>query len=344
VDSRRGGGASLIGFDDGSEAARTLNGHPAAVINPDLTGSTDLSKAKVLEENKGISFMGTTKLGPFEITGGVGRSWLELPNPNGRSNAEVVKPWVNGMDLTRQPRDMWIIDFGLMPEHEAEGFLVPYEYVKERVKPERLKNNRASYREKWWQHGEARPKLRKALEGLDSYLVTPRVAKHRFFVKVSTGVVPDSRLFAFTPDEPVYAFGVLSSRIHEVWSLATCSWHGVGNDPTYNTTTCFETFPFPRPTDTQRADIEKWAKYLDDVRTQLLKADSARTMTKLYNQVTELRETRDTKSPFYPLLLAHEKLDAAVAAAYGWPWPMTDDEILAALLALNLERSAAEAA
>jgi hypothetical protein len=55
----------------------------------------------------------------------------------------------------------------------------------------------------------------------------------------------------------------------------------------------------------------------------------------------ELRETRDTKSPAYPLLLAHEKLDAAVAAAYGWQWPMTDDEILAALLALNLERAAA---
>jgi len=76
------------------------------------------------------------------------------------------------------------------------------------------------------------------------------------------------------------------------------------------------------------------------VRSQLLKADSARTMTKLYNDLTGLRETRDTTSPVYPLLLAHEKLDAAVAAAYGWQPGMTDDEILAALLALNLERDA----
>lgn len=117
-----------------------------------------------------------------------------------------------------------------MSEAEAEGFMVPYEYVKEQVKPERLKNNRASYREKWWQHGEARPAMRRALEGLDSYLVTPRVAKHRFFAKLPAGVVPDSRLFVFTPAEPVYAFGLLSSKVHEVWSLATCSWHGDGKE------------------------------------------------------------------------------------------------------------------
>lgn len=77
------------------------------------------------------------------------------------------------------------------------------------------------------------------------------------------------------------------------------------------------------------------------MRPQLLEADSARTMTKLYNDLTELRATRDSTHPTYPLLLAHEKLDAAVAVAYGWEWPMTDDAILAALLALNLERSAA---
>ena len=333
---------SIVGFDDGSETQKALDGQTVAVINPDLTSTTDLSQAKVLQENQGVSFMGTTKLGAFDITGDVARSWLNLPNPNERSNAEVVKPWVNGMDITRQPRDMWIVDFGLMPESEAQEFLVPYEYVKENVKPERLKNNRISYREKWWQHGEARPAMRKALEGLDSYIVTPRVAKHRIFVKLAEGVIPDSRLFVFTPREPTYTFGLLSSGIHEVWTLATCSWHGVGNDPTYNTTTCFETFPFPRPTETQHTEIEKWAKYLDTVRSQFLAADEKYTVTKLYNDLTVLRETRDSKSPVYALLIAHDKLDAAVAAAYSWDWPLSDEVILERLLALNLERSAEE--
>ena len=46
--------------------------------------------------------------------------------------------------------------------------------------------------------------------------------------------------------------------------------------------------------------------------------------------------------PAYSLLIAHEKLDAAVAAAYGWEWPLSDEEILERLLALNLERAAEE--
>ena len=129
-----------------------------------------------------------------------------------------------------------------------------------------------------------------------------------------------------------------------MWTLATCSWHGVGNDPTYNTTTCFETFPFPRPSAAQHADIEKWAKYLDTVRSQLLAADEKRTMTRLYNDLTVLRETRDSSSPVYALLIAHDKLDAAVAAAYGWEWPLSDETILERLLALNLERSAQQEA
>jgi hypothetical protein len=117
---------------------------------------------------------------------------------------------------------------------------------------------------------------------------------------------------------------------------------GVGNDPTYNTTTCFETFPFPRPTDTQRAEIEKWAKYLDEVRNQLLKSDNTLTMTKLYNELTELRKSRDSTHRVYPLLIAHERLDAAVAASYGWEWPLEEEVILERLLALNLERAAAQ--
>lgn len=227
-----------------------------------------------------------------------------------------------------------------MGEREASEYIAPFGYVGEKIMPSRLANRDKASSTYWWLHQRTRPDMRQAVDGLSRYLATPRVAKHRLWVYVPVRTLVDSRIVVVA-DESMYTFGVLHSKVHEAWSLATCSWHGVGNDPTYNAQSCFETFPFPHPAETQRADIEKWAAYLDVVRSQLLKDDPSRTMTKLYNDVTELRATRDAQSPIYPLLQAHEKLDAAVAAAYGWEWPMTDDAILAALLALNLERVAA---
>ncbi len=65
-------------------------------------------------------------------------------------------------------------------------------------------------------------------------------------------------------------------------------------------------------------------------------------MTKLYNELEELKEHRDSSHRAYPLLVAHEKLDEAVAAAYGWEWPLEDEEILRRLLELNLQRATEE--
>jgi type II restriction/modification system DNA methylase subunit YeeA len=329
---------SLVGFDDGTETARTLDGQPAAVINPDLTGNTDVSQAKALPENQGVAFQGTIKMGDFNLPFGVVEPWLDSPNPDGRSNREVIRPWVNGMDITRRPSNTWVIDFGIMSKEEAEQYITPFEYVAEKVRPGRKENRDAHAAKNWWLHHRPRPEMRAALKGLLRYICTPRVSKYRLFAWLSADVLPDSATIAIARDDD-YTFGVLHSKLHEVWSLAMGT--SLEDRPRYTPTTCFETFPFPRPTETQRADIEKWAKYLDDVRTQLLGAEQTRTLTKLYNYLTELRATRDSKSPVYPLLLAHEKLDAAVAAAYGWAWPLSDDEILAALLALNLERAVA---
>ena len=148
--------------------------------------------------------------------------------------------------------------------------------------------------------------------------------------------MPDARLYAIARDDD-YFLGVLHSRIHEVWSLATSSRHGVGNDPTYNNTTCFETFPFPWPPGHEPADdprvqaIAAAAKDLDDKRDAWLnppdlaeKELKKRTLTNLYND-----------RPTW-LDLLHNKLDEAVFAAYGWPPDLDEQEILERLLALNL--------
>ena len=107
---------------------------------------------------------------------------LSLPaNVNGRPNSDVVRPVISAIDIVRRPRNVWTIDFGFMSEEKSSFYEAPFRYVEEVVKPVRLQNRRQSYRERWWQYGEARPGLRKALAGLNRHIASPRVAKHRVF-------------------------------------------------------------------------------------------------------------------------------------------------------------------
>ncbi len=335
---------SMVGFGNNSSMERLLDGQFVPSINADLTGSLDLTLAKRLPENKGIAFMGDTKVGAFDIAADTAMTFINASlNPNGRPNTDVVRPWVNALDITRRPRGMWIIDFGVdLSEEDAALYELPFEYVRKHVKPERAKNNRAVYRDRWWIHAEPRPAMRVALRPLTRYIVTPGVAKHRVFAWLTHDVLPDHRLSAFARDDH-YFFGVLHSRPHETWSLATSSRHGVGNDPTYNSTTCFETFPFPWPLgvepqgDPRVEAIAHAARELVEKRDRWLNPEGAseadlkqRTLTNLYN---ERRTWLD---------LAHGKLDKAVLDAYNWPHDLSNDEILARLLALNGERAAAQ--
>lgn len=331
---------SLVGFDVGEETPRYLDGREVTVIHSDLTGGSltgggvDLTKVRRLKENLGIAFMGDTKGGAFDIPGDLAREWLALPpNPNGHPNSDVLRPWVNAMDLTRRPRGMYIIDFGVdMPEKKAALYEAPFEHVRRHVKPERDKNRRDSYREKWWIHVEPRPAMREALGGLKRFIATPRVAKHRVFVWLATDVLPDSRAFAFASDSD-YLFGLLQSRCHELWSLRLGSWHGVGNDPVYNATTCFESFPLPSPTTTQRDALVRASDALNRLRGEWLAPKGAtaselekRTLTRLLNERPAWLE------------LAQKTLDEAVAAAYGWSADVPEDEVVKRLLVLNLKR------
>ena len=119
--------------------------------------------------------MGDTKGGPFDIAGNLAREWLRLPaNPNGRTNADVLKPWVNGMDLTRRPAGKWIVDFGLsMSVGEAALYEEPYRWVQEHVLPTWDKQREAGRRGQWWLHHRPRPNMWAALDGLSRYIATP---------------------------------------------------------------------------------------------------------------------------------------------------------------------------
>ena len=96
--------------------------------------------------------------------------------------------------------------------------------------------------------------MKTQLKAVGRQLITPRVSKHRLFAWYDSFVLADSAVVSITRADDT-TFGVLHSRFHELWSLRMCTWLGVGNDPRYTPTTCFETFPFPAglsPADTAK--------------------------------------------------------------------------------------------
>jgi len=338
---------SMVGFDDDSEKARELDSRAVAQINANLTAAVDLTKTQRLPENFGLSFMGVTPAGPFDISEVKAREWMALPlNPNGRPNSDVLRPYFNGMDLTRGPRGVWIIDFGVgMTMEEAALYEVPFEYVVANVKPKRVKQR--STIGQWWLHERPRPEMRAALKPLKRYIGTSMVSKHFLFSWIPAEVLPANLLIVIACADD-YFFGVLHSRIHELWARRMgTQLREAESGFRYTPTTCFETFPFPWPPGREPADDPRVRAIAAAARELVAKRDAwlnpavetlhatslqpQRTLTALYNA-----------RPAW-LDLAHRALDAAVLAAYGWPADpgqiLSDDEILARLLALNLERA-----
>ena len=352
----------FAGRDDGFQDF--LNGKNVSHINADLTsGIVDLTKAKRLLRNDNVAFMGDTKNGPFDISGEMARKWLCLPsNPNGRLNADILKPWVNGRDLTRRSAGKWIVDFGTsMEATEAALYEAPYAFIAENVKPARERNRNKKIREFWWRHEAPRPVMWKSLEGLSRYIATPTVAKHRLFVWLDVRVCPDHQLIVIARDDYT-TLGILHSRFHESWSLRLGT--SLEDRPRYTPTTTFQTFSFPPglSPDTPAAGYAKdpralaiaaaarrlvelrdrwlnppeWVEWIDEPvpgypKRPVPRDEAAakelkkRTLTNLYNARPQW------------LADAHDALDAAVATAYGWDTDISEEDALERLLALNLQ-------
>ena len=345
----------------------SLNGRPTDRIHADLTeDGIDMTRVARLDRNRATGFLGVYKNGPFDVPGDLARTWLRLPaNPNGRPNADVLKPRMNGMDLTRRPAGNWIVDFGEnMSESQAALYEAPFAHIVEHVKPLRLTRRRERHRRYWWRHGETRPGMWRALHGLSRFIATPTVSKHRLFVWLDAGICPDHQLIVVARDDDT-TFGILHSRFHEAWSLRLGT--SLEDRPRYTPTTTFETFPFPEglspdiaatdyAADTRAACVAdaarrlvtlrnrwlnppEWAEWVDEPvsgypKRPVARDDAAadelktRTLTNLYN----------TRPQW--LVDAHVALDAAVAAAYGWDTDISEEQALRELLALNAAHQA----
>jgi type II restriction/modification system DNA methylase subunit YeeA len=371
---------SMVGFDAGQERLKTLDGEGVQSINDDLTSGTDLTASRTIAAHVGRCLQGPVKVGPFEMAFEAAAEMLNAPNPKSLPNSNVLRPWRNGRDLAGRNAHAFIVDFGALTEQASAHYEMPFRHVETRVKPIRRANRDRRRRERWWQLGRSGEDMRRASAELTRLLCTPRVAKHRLFIWVPVSTLPDSAVVACCVDDD-YSFGVLQSRLHELWARSTgTQLREAESGFRYTPTSCFETFPFPSPSDAQRDAIGAAAKELDALRSRWLNppewvkedvlefpasvdgpwarmvtnpnkdgigtaryvrlvpiddkaavALKKRTLTNLYND-----------RPAW-LANAHRTLDDTVFAAYGWPSSLTDDELLAKLLELNLAQSAAEA-
>jgi hypothetical protein len=341
----------------------------SGLIHPNLKTGANLTGASRLQANGGLSFMGMIPLGAGFWIDRETAVALGLGTVSGFERH--VRRYVNGSDLTRQPRGLLALDFyGLGVDELRVRFPAAYQWLVERVKPQRDQERRESRRRNWWLYGESVPKFRRAVAGLSRYIGTTETAKHRSFVFVDGDVFPDQKVRVVVTDD-AHVLGVLSSAAHVEWALAT---GGTLEDrPVYNNTTCFEPFAFPSDdtglTPALADRIRQLAEQIDAHRKSRQAAHDDVTLTGLYNVLAKLRaeeplSAKDKTLHEHGLVAVlrslHDELDAAVLMAYGWTdlqSALADhrpaaaearaaavETLLERLVALNAKRAAEEAA
>lgn len=336
----------------------------------DLKIGANVASCKQLEANRNLSNRGYQLFGAgFIVTPEEAQS-LGLDKIHGLDS--VIREYRNGRDLTDRPRGVYVIDFyGLSVSDARKLHPAAYQWLLERVKPERDQNNRATYRDNWWVFGEPRKMLRHQLNGLPRYIATVETAKHRTFLLLDAEIAPDNKLVCLALSD-AFALGVLSSRLHVTWALAAGST--LEDRPVYVKTTCFETFPFPFADEALQDKIRDLAEQIDSHRKRQQGEHPGLTLTGMYNVLEKLRSGEvltDKERTIHELGLVsvlrelHDALDQAVFEAYGWtdlaarlvgrpgattPLPdkpdvqaEAEEELLMRLVALNAQRAADEA-
>lgn len=330
-----------------TDAPEILFRERRGVIGADLTIGAEAEGLAPLKANADLCSPGV-KLhgGGFRVTAAQA---AELESAAGAGGATVIRPYVNGRDLTDRPRGLRIIDLFGWEEAEVRQLRpAVYQHLLETVKPERDRNNRASYRELWWIFGEPRGELRPALAGLRRYIATVQTGKHRWFRFLDAAILPDNAVTVVASDD-ARTLGVLSSRLHEAWALR----HGatLEDRPVYTKGSCFDAFPFPDMSRREAAEAGAFAEELDALRAQVLADNPDLTMTRLYNARRKLASGRSLTDPERSIAdrglvrlmdHLHRQIDERTARAYGWPADIGAEAAVAALARLNRERAAEE--
>ena len=315
-------------------------------IGPDLRKGADVANASRLIANHRLSFMGVTL---------VGKGFYVDDADSQLAQSTLAKQYLIGRDIVQTPRSGFVLDAWGCGENELlEKAPDVFQHLWTNVHPMRAVNKRDTYRLKWWLFGEPRPAMRAAQRDLDRFIVTPETSKHRVFVFQTADVVADHTAFVVASEDAAL-LSALSSRTHCVWAEAAGAKMGLGNDLRWRNVTCFEPFPFPAWTETQRERLRNLGEQLNAHRKARQALHPELTLTDMYNVLQKLRDpAQPALNPkerrihdqglVSVLRQIHDDIDVAVADAYGWPADLDDDALLERLVALNAERAAEEAA
>lgn len=346
-------------------------GEQRGILFADLKTGANVTAAKQLQSNQGIAIKG------FEL-GNQGfliekEQAIEIIT-NDQENTKVLKPYLNGSQLVNGTVKFYVIDLHGFSDTDARAkYPNLYQIILDRVKDSRALNRESRTASKWWLFRRSGQALRDAVSNIDRYIATTRTAKHRVFQFLDSSYISESKIVVVALDSAL-KLGCLGSRIHCYWAISSGASLGIGNDPTYNHTDCFETFPFPEANETQKATIRDLAERLDAHRKRQQEQHPELTLTGMYNVLEKLRSeeplTAKEKTIHEQGLVSvlrelHDDLDRAVFDAYGWndlaeqlvglpgattPLPdkpeaqaAAEEELLKRLVELNAERAAEEA-
>lgn len=288
-------------------------------------------------------------------------------------NQDRIFPYLGGEELNSSPthaHHRFVINFAQMSEDDARRWPDLMSIVELKVRPGRLRQNRDVRKKYWWRFGETAPALYETIHLLDRVLVIARVSDSCALAFLPARQVFSEQLVVFALDT-MQAFGVLQSRVHELWARFLGS--SMKDDLRYAPSDCFETFPFPDQWQENLALADAGRRYYDFRAVVMKKADEGLTAT--YNRFHD----PDERSPdLVELRRFHDDMDRAVLDEFGWtdlrptctfildyeedqsedegsgrtrkkkkPWRYrwsddVRDEVLARLLALNADRAAEE--
>lgn len=324
-------------------------------IRGNLELGADLARARALQANTGLCSRGVSLHGAGFIVTLAEAQQLGLGTIPGLDRH--IRPYRNGRDLTGRSREAYVIDMYPLLESEVQtSFPAAYQWIYERVRPERIHNREDFRRNYWWWFGRRHTEYREFNDSLERVIVTVETSKHRFFQFLEANIRSDNKLICIGLDDAA-ALAVLSSGIHVAWMLANGGRLGVGNDPVYVKTRCFDPFPFPELSAAARVRLRDLGEQLEAFRKERLKAVPGLTMTGLYNALERLRtltgdpaaapldeRERAVHEAAHVSILRklHDDIDRATAAAYGWPADLGTEDILYRLVELNQARQAEE--
>jgi len=305
-----------------------LSNENVSYISPFLSSQHDWTP-KRLRANQGKAFIGS-------FVNGMGfvvpkEQALEMLKVDPK-NSDVLFPFMNGDDLNSSPQQLtnrWVINFWDWSEERAKNYQLPYDWIRERVYPERLKKSKEkSYRDimsMWWLHWRPRPELfqaigrgqqlnRRALtdksknEPLKQVIAISRHTKYFNPLLISNDAIPSDATVVFALENGGN-LALLNSALYQSWVQKFASY--IGMTIRFTPSDCYETFPYPI---VDLVSLDELGIQYQKIRSSIM-LDLGIGMTQLYNQ---FHDPSIDSSNFEALRAVQIEIDHAVARKYGW--------------------------